>query len=89
MKRSVTGSSRRRFLQAVAGISAIGAGGVPQMLFAADAEVLPPGDRLNLGFVGVGGQWRRPAANEAGRRSSTSCSGTPRRKVPAGTGTTE
>lgn len=56
MKRSVTGASRRRFLQAAAGISAIGAGGVPQMLFAADAEVLPPGDRLNLGFVGVGGK---------------------------------
>ncbi len=50
------GSSRRRFLKTAAGVSALGAGGLPQVMFGANAETLAPSERLSLGFVGVGGK---------------------------------
>ncbi len=55
-KAAVIGSSRRRFLKTAAGISAAGAAGVPGVMLGSTADVLPPSDRLDLAFVGVGGK---------------------------------
>lgn len=56
MKKGVTGSSRRRFLQTAAGVTAVGTGGLPQLMLGSSADALPPSDRLDLAFVGVGGK---------------------------------
>ena len=54
MKKRVT--SRRKFLRTAVEVTAIGATGLPQAVFGASEDALPPSERLNLGFVGVGGK---------------------------------
>ncbi len=55
-RRRVAGPSRRRFLKTAAGVSVAGVAGLPQLALGDSADALPPGDRLNLAFVGVGGK---------------------------------
>ena len=51
-----TATSRRSFLRSAAGLTAASAAGIPQLVLAASTDPLPPSDRLNLAFVGVGGK---------------------------------